>query len=204
MSVDWKNVSYVLGQQIGGDFKEQNIEVEVESFCNSFKAAFNGEPSTLSPEDMQTTMQSFQAHMQALHTEKMGKAGAQNLAEGTEFLTNHAKEEGVVTLESGLQYRVITEGNGKSPAASDTVETHYEGKLIDGSVFDSSYQRGETVSFPVNGVIPGWTEALQLMKEGAKWQLAIPAALAYGEAGSPPVIPPNATLVFDVELVAVK
>lgn len=204
MSVDWKNVSYVLGQQIGGDFKEQGMEVNAEDFCKSFNAAFNGEASTLSPEVTQETMQGFQAHMQALHTEKMGKAGAQNLTEGTEFLTNNAKEEGVVTLESGLQYKVITEGNGNIPAATDTVETHYEGKLIDGSVFDSSYQRGETVSFPVNGVIPGWTEALQLMKEGAKWQLAIPAELAYGEAGSPPVIPPNATLVFDVELVAVK
>jgi FKBP-type peptidyl-prolyl cis-trans isomerase FklB len=204
MSVDWKNVSYVLGQQIGGDFKEQSIEVDVESFCNSFKAAFAGEPSTLSNEEMQQTMQSFQMHMQAIHTEKMGKVAEQNLTEGTAFLADNAKKDGVTTLESGLQYTVINEGNGKSPAATDTVETHYEGRLIDGSVFDSSYQRGETVSFPVNGVIPGWTEALQLMKEGAKWQLAIPAALAYGEAGSPPVIPPNATLVFDVELVAVK
>ena len=204
MSVDWKNVSYVLGQQIGGDFKEQNIEIEVDTFRDSFKAAYNGEASTLSPEDTEATMQSFQAHMQALHTEKMGQAGAQNLLEGADFLTNNGKEEGVVTLDSGLQYKVLTEGNGNSPSATDTVETHYEGKLIDGSVFDSSYQRGETVSFPVNGVIPGWTEALQLMKEGAKWQLAIPAALAYGEAGSAPVIPPNATLVFDVELIAVK
>ena len=204
MSVDWKNVSYVLGQQIGGDFKEQNIEVDVESFCNSFKAAFNGEAMTMAPELMQETMQSFQAHMQVIHTEKMGKASAENLMIGAEYLTNNAKNEGVVTLESGLQYKVITEGTGNSPSATDTVETHYEGRLIDGSVFDSSYQRGETVSFPVNGVIPGWTEALQLMKEGAKWELSIPATLAYGEAGSPPVIPPNATLVFDVELVAVK
>ncbi|OUR96945.1 hypothetical protein A9Q84_11455 [Halobacteriovorax marinus] len=204
MSVDWNKISYVLGQQIGSDFTNQGMKIELEPFFESFKAAFNGEPSKLAGAEMQEIMQTFQVHMQAQHTERMGKEAEVNLTIGTDFLAKNASEEGITTLESGLQYRVLTEGNGKKPAASDTVETHYEGKLINGDVFDSSYQRGETVSFPVNGVIPGWTEALQLMGEGAKWQLFIPAALAYGEAGSPPVIGPNSTLIFDVELIAVK
>jgi len=204
MSVEWNKVSYVLGQQIGGDFNNQGIKIELEPFFESFKEAFTGEPSKLTGPEMQEIMQSFQVHMQSLQTERMGKESEANLAEGTTFLTKNATEEGITTLESGLQYRILTEGNEKKPTATCTVETHYEGKLINGEVFDSSYQRGETVSFPVNGVIPGWTEALQLMGEGAKWQLFIPATLAYGEAGSPPVIGPNSTLIFDVELIAVK
>ncbi|PIK15233.1 FKBP-type peptidyl-prolyl cis-trans isomerase [Halobacteriovorax sp. JY17] len=204
MSVDWNKVSYVLGQQIGSDFKEQGITVELEAFFNSFKDAFNGEPSNLTGPEMQEIMQSFQVYMQAKQAEKMEKESTLNLEEGSAFLAKNATEEGIKTLESGLQYRVLTEGSGKTPTNTDTVEAHYEGKLINGSVFDSSYQRGQTIDFPVNGVIPGWTEALQLMSEGSKWQLFIPANLAYGEAGSPPVIPPNSTLLFDVELVSVK
>ncbi len=204
MSVDWNKVSYVLGQQIGSDFKEQGITVELEAFFKSFEKAFNGEPSELTGPEMQEIMQSFQQYMQGKQAEKMEKEAKVNLQEGTEFLAKNAKEDGIKTLESGLQYRVLTEGSGKTPSNTDTVEAHYEGKLINGSVFDSSYQRGQTIDFPVNGVIPGWTEALQLMSEGSKWQLFIPANLAYGEAGSPPVIPPNSTLLFDVELVSVK
>jgi FKBP-type peptidyl-prolyl cis-trans isomerase FklB len=126
-----------------------------------------------------------------------------NLAEGAAFLADNATKEGVNVLESGLQYKVITEGSGNIPAATDTVSTHYEGSLINGEVFDSSYRRGEPAGFPVNAVIRGWVEALQLMKEGTKWQLYIPSELAYGEFGSPPVIPPNSTLIFDVELIEI-
>ena len=114
------------------------------------------------------------------------------------------EKEGVVTLESGLQYKIITEGTGAKPSATDTVETHYEGRLINGTVFDSSYQRGETTSFPVDRVIKGWTEALQLMPVGSKWQLFIPSELAYGVQGAPPAIEPSATLLFDIELISIK
>jgi FKBP-type peptidyl-prolyl cis-trans isomerase FklB len=127
-----------------------------------------------------------------------------NKAEGEKFLAENAKKEGVKVLPSGLQYKEITPGTGKSPKTADTVTTHYKGTLTDGTEFDSSYKRGEPATFPVSGVIPGWTEALQLMKEGAKWQLFVPPNLAYGEKGAGQVIGPNATLIFEVELLTVK
>jgi len=130
--------------------------------------------------------------------------GEKNLKEGEAFLQENAKREGVVALPSGLQYEVIEEGTGKSPKPGDEVTVHYRGTLVDGTVFDSSYERGEPVTFPVEGVIPGWTEALQLMKEGAKWKLFIPPSLAYGERGAGQVIGPNATLLFEVELISVQ
>ncbi len=204
MSINWKDVSYILGQQIGADFKTQEIEVDFDTFSQSIKAAYNGEAGTMSTEQVQSVMQEFQQLMQDKHSARTQEEAAVNAEAGLKYLEDNKAQDGIITLDSGLQYRVITEGTGKKPAATDTVETHYEGKLIDGSVFDSSYQRGQTATFPVNGVIPGWTEALQLMGEGAKWQLFIPSTLAYGEAGSPPVIPPSATLIFDVELVSVK
>ena len=139
------------------------------------------------------------------HFQKLAEeAYAQNKASGEAFLAENAKKEGVVTLPSGLQYKVLVSGNGASPKASDSVECHYEGRLISGTVFDSSYQRGETATFGVTQVIAGWVEALQLMKEGDKWQLFIPYNLAYGERGAGAQIPPFATLIFDVELIKVK
>jgi FKBP-type peptidyl-prolyl cis-trans isomerase len=135
--------------------------------------------------------------------EEKKKLGEKNKVEGTAFLTENKKKEGVKTLPSGLQYKVIKEGTGKTPKATDTVVTQYKGTLIDGKEFDSSYKRGEPATFPVNGVIRGWTEALQLMKEGSTWQLVVPPELAYGEQGAGP-IGPNATLIFEVELVSVK
>jgi FKBP-type peptidyl-prolyl cis-trans isomerase FklB len=134
----------------------------------------------------------------------MQKFSEKNKADGEKFLAENAKKEGVKSLPSGLQYKEITPGKGKSPKATDTVTTHYKGTLIDGTEFDSSYKRGEPVSFPVSGVIAGWTEALQLMKEGAKWELFIPSNLAYGERGAGRDIGPNATLIFEVELISVK
>lgn len=203
MSTNTKDVGYVLGQQIGSDFHNQGINIDLDSFFDSFKNAYTGEVSKMSQEEMATVMQSFQTEMQAKHQEKMMAESLVNLEVGTTFLETNKATDGITTLESGLQYRVVTQGSGKKPSAEDTVETHYEGKLIDGNVFDSSYQRGETAKFPVNAVIPGWTEALQLMEEGSKWELFIPATLAYGEAGSPPVIGPNSTLIFDIELISV-
>jgi len=128
---------------------------------------------------------------------------AKNEKLSQEYLVKNGKQDGVVTLESGLQYKVIQAGEGASPKVDSKVQVHYSGTLLDGTEFDSSYKRGEPASFPVNGVIPGWTEALQLMKEGDKWQLVIPSQLAYAERGAPPMIPPNATLIFDVELLKV-
>jgi FKBP-type peptidyl-prolyl cis-trans isomerase FklB len=134
----------------------------------------------------------------------MKAQGEKNKKEGEAFLAENKKKEGVKTLPSGLQYKVIKEGTGKSPKATDKVSTHYRGTLIDGTEFDSSYKRGQPATFPVNGVIPGWTEALQLMKVGSKWQLFIPSKLAYGERGAPPVIGPYSVLIFTVELLAIK
>lgn len=204
MSIDWKKVSYILGQQIGGDLKNQGIEADMDTFCSSLKSAFAGEPSEMSGEEIQEVMTSFQTIMQQKQMEMMKAEGEKNLAEGTAFLEENKSQDGVQTLPSGLQYKVITEGTGNKPGAEDTIEAHYEGKLINGVVFDSSYQRGEPAAFPVNRVIPGWTEALQLMTEGSKWQLFIPANLAYGEQGAPPAIAPNSTLIFDVELLSIK
>jgi FKBP-type peptidyl-prolyl cis-trans isomerase FklB len=134
----------------------------------------------------------------------MKKTGEMNKKEGETFLAGNKKKEGVVTLPSGMQYKVMKQGSGKKPKLTDTVTTHYKGTLIDGTEFDSSYRRGQPVSFPVNGVIAGWTEALQLMEEGAKWQLFIPSPLAYGEKGAGPQIGPHATLIFEVELISVQ
>lgn len=140
----------------------------------------------------------------AQQSSEMAEAGIKNIKEGEEFLAANKEKEGVITTASGLQYKVITEGTGRTPKATDTVETNYRGTLIDGKEFDSSYSRGQTATFPVSGVIKGWTEALLLMKEGAKWQLFIPPDLAYGARGAGGDIGPNATLIFDIELIAIK
>jgi len=146
----------------------------------------------------------FQKELMAKQQEAQKAVSAKAKAEGEAFLAANATKDGVVTLPSGLQYKVITPGSGASPKASDTVSVHYRGRLIDGTEFDSSYKRNEPTSFPVGGVIPGWTEALQLMKVGAKWELYVPAKLAYGDRGAGGLIPPGATLVFEVELLSIK
>jgi FKBP-type peptidyl-prolyl cis-trans isomerase FklB len=204
MKTEKDKVSYIIGQQIGNDFVNQQLDLDIDILTESIKDAFAGKPTKLAADEVQKIMSAFQQKMQGKMQAQMQQIGAENLKAGADFLAENCKKDGVVTLPSGLQYKIITEGTGKSPQATDTVETHYEGKLINGQIFDSSIQRGESISFPVNGVIKGWTEALQLMKEGAKWELFIPGDLAYGEAGSPPVIEPNATLLFTVELITVQ
>ena len=204
MKIEADKVSYVLGQSIGGDFKRQGFDIDPDIFAESFKAAFNGEKPTMSVGEMQQTMQNFQRAMQDKMQAEQKVAGAKNIEAGEKFLSENSKNDGVKVTESGLQYKVITEGDGKKPVATDTVETHYEGKTLDGKIFDSSYERGQTATFPLNGVIKGWTEALQLMNEGSKYELYIPHGLAYGEAGSGGTIEPYSTLTFIVELVAVK
>ena len=153
---------------------------------------------------MQSTLTGFRQRMADAQQKTLKEQGGKNLAEGKAFLAENGKKQGVKTLPSGLQYKVLSEGSGKAPTKTDTVTVHYRGILISGTEFDSSIARGQPATFKVDGVIPGWTEALQMMKEGAKWQLFIPPELAYGERGMPPRIYPHSTLIFEVELISVK
>jgi FKBP-type peptidyl-prolyl cis-trans isomerase FklB len=197
-------VSYSIGLDIGKNLKEQSVEVNPDYLAKGLKDSLSGEKSLLTDEEIREAMTAFQAEMQAKQEARMKDQGEKNKIEGEAFLAENKKKQGVVTLPSGLQYKVVKQGAGKSPKPTDTVTTHYRGTLIDGTEFDSSYKRNEPVSFPVNGVIKGWTEALQLMKAGSKWELYIPSNLAYGEQGAGNVIGPNATLIFEVELISVK
>ncbi len=198
-----EKVSYAIGLSIGRDFQAQEIEVDPELLLRGLKDGLAGKEGLMSEEQIQETQIAFQTEMMAKQETKMKAMADKNKQESEVFHADNAKKDGVVTLPSGLQYQVIEAGKGKSPKAEDMVTVHYEGTLIDGSVFDSSRMRGEPATFPVGGVIPGWTEALQLMKEGAKYRLFIPPALAYGERGAGPMIGPNATLVFEVELLKI-
>lgn len=193
-----EKVSYALGMSIANNLMASGIKnLNTEEFVKAIKASLAGEQPAMSVMEAQQILNDYFTKLQEEQT-------AAVKAEGEAFLAENAKKEGVVTLPSGLQYKVLNAGTGATPKASDSVECHYEGRLIDGSVFDSSYQRGETATFGVTQVIAGWVEALQLMKEGDKWQLYIPYNLAYGERGAGAQIPPYATLIFDVELVKVK
>lgn len=199
LSTDEARVSYGIGRQMGDQLRQNPPPgISIDAVVAGLRAAFNGEDSVVSGEDLNASFTVIRERMEA-EAEVQAKAAA---AEGIEFLKENAKKEGVITLESGLQYEVITSGEGAKPTKQSTVRTHYHGTLIDGSVFDSSYQRGEPAEFPVSGVIAGWTEALQLMNCGSKWRLYVPSELAYaGQAvGS---IPAYSTLVFDVELLEV-
>ena len=190
-------VSYALGMSIGRQLQQMNAaEVNVDDFAQAIKDVFASKTSLADSEAQQAVQDFFQRKAEE-------QAGAAK-AEGEAFLAENAKKEGVVSLPSGLQYQVLREGDGRKPAATDQVECHYEGTLINGQVFDSSYQRGQTATFGLNQVIAGWTEGLQLMQEGAKYRFFIPYHLAYGERGAGQSIPPFATLIFDVELVKVK
>lgn len=198
-----EKLGYAIGMNIGMNMKQQQVEVDPEQLAAGLVAALKGEDTVLTQDEMGQILTEFQQKKQMEQMAAMAAEAAKNEKLAQEYLENNGKQEGVVTLESGLQYKVLTQGDGATPTAESTVQVHYRGTLIDGTEFDSSYQRGEPVSFPVNGVIPGWTEALQLMKEGDKWQLVIPSQLAYADRGAPPVIPPNAALVFEVELLKV-
>jgi FKBP-type peptidyl-prolyl cis-trans isomerase FklB len=197
-------VSYGIGLRIGKDFKSQQVELNPDLLMKGIEDGLAGTEPLLSDEQIRETMVAFQQEMMEREKTRLEEASVKNAEEGKKFLEENAKKEGVVTLPSGLQYKVITEGSGKQPSAEDTVKVHYRGTLVDGTEFDSSYSRNEPAEFPVGGVIPGWTEALQLMKEGSKWQLVLPPELAYGERGAGPRIGPNATLVFEVELLEVE
>lgn len=195
--------SYSIGLNIGANMKRQGLELNPAMIGKGFSDAFSGGKPLMSEEEMKQTMQAFQAEMQTKMIARRKEEGDKNKAAGEQFLAENKKKEGVITLPSGLQYKVLTTGKGDKPKASDTVETNYRGTLVDGTEFDSSYKRKETATFPVTGVIPGWTEALQLMPVGSKWQLFVPPNLAYGE-NAPPEIGVNSTLIFDVELLGIK
>lgn len=197
-------VSYSIGTDIANNLKKQSIDVDPDLLARGIKDAYSGSKPLLTEKEVHDTLTAFQKEMMAKMQEKQKKAGDKNKIDGEAFLAENKKKDGVKTLPSGLQYSVIKEGAGKMPKATDTVTVNYKGTLIDGTEFDSSYRRGQPVSFPVNGVIAGWTEALQLMKEGAKWQLFIPSSLAYGEKGAGNTIGPNAVLIFEVELISIK
>lgn len=196
-------VSYSIGLDIGRNLKDQSIEVDPKLLSQGIQDAISGK-HLLTDEEIQKVMATFQQEMQAKVAAQAKVIGDKNLKEGNAFLDENKKKKEVVTLPSGLQYKIITAGKGKKPKATDTVVTHYRGTLIDGTEFDSSHKRGEPASFPVEGVIPGWTEALQLMPVGSKWQLVVPPSLAYGPRGAGQAIGPNATLVFEVELLSIQ
>jgi FKBP-type peptidyl-prolyl cis-trans isomerase len=197
-----QKTSYAIGLDIATSLKRQDIDVDAKALTAGIADGFAGKPA-LTEQEMKAAIMDLQKSAMARAEEKQKAAAEKNLKAGEAFLAANAKKEGVKTTASGLQYKVIKAGTGASPKPTDTVKVHYTGTLVDGTVFDSSVERGTPATFPVKGVIPGWTEALQLMKVGDKWQLVIPAKLAYGEDGPGP-IGPNSTLIFEVELLGIE
>ena len=195
-------VSYTIGVFSGNNLKQQSIDVDPDIMLKGIKDSLSGGKMLLTDQEMSEVMAAFQKEMTIKQSEKRNAMAEKNRKEGETFLAENKTKEGVKTLPSGIQYKVVKEGTGKNPKATDGVVAHYRGTLIDGTEFDSSYQRNEPATFKLDQVIKGWTEAVVLMKEGAKWQIFIPSNLAYGENGAGP-IEPNATLVFDVELIKI-
>lgn len=194
--------SYSVGYQFGQNLKKLETDLDAEVLSAAIRDALSGKESRLTDEEMRAAVASLQERTVAAMQASIKEKAQKNLAEGEKFLAENKTKEGVKTTDSGLQYKVLEEGEGPSPKAGDTVTVHYRGTLVDGTEFDSSYQRGEPATFPLTGVIPGWTEALQLMKKGSKWVLFIPSELAYGERGAGNRIPPNSTLIFEVEMIS--
>jgi len=201
-------VSYALGMNIaaslGANLKRQNVEINHDVLIQAIKDGLSGGKTLMTEAEAQNTLRQFMSELQQKQEAKMKEAADNNKKEGDAFLAANKTKPGVVTLPSGLQYKIVKEGTGPKPAATDTVTVNYRGTLINGTEFDSSYKRGEPATFPVGGVIKGWTEALQLMPVGSKWELYIPSDLAYGARGAGADIGPNATLVFEVELLSIK
>jgi FKBP-type peptidyl-prolyl cis-trans isomerase FklB len=194
-----EKLSYIVGMDIGKNLRTQLFDVDPAILTRGIKDGLSGNKSVLTDQEVRDTLTAFQKDMIA----KRQVLAEKNRKEGEAFLVENKKKKNVTTLPSGLQYKVIKAGTGKKPKPTDTVTVNYRGTLIDGTEFDSSYRRGQPITFPLNGVIPGWTEALGLMQEGAKWQIFVPSNLAYGEKGSDQ-IGPNATLIFEVELISVQ
>lgn len=199
-----ERISYSIGMFFGNMIKRQGTDVDVDTIAVAIKDILGTGTTRLTEQEAQQTMMAMNKEAAAKREAEAKVAGEKNKEEGEKFLAENAKKTGVKTTESGLQYKVITEGTGPTPHSSDTVSTQYKGRLINGTEFDSSYKRGQAMEFPVTGVIPGWTEALQKMKVGSKWELYIPSQLAYGERGQGRDIGPNSTLIFEIELLAIK
>jgi FKBP-type peptidyl-prolyl cis-trans isomerase len=197
-------VSYIFGLDLGTKMKQSSVKVDTDVFLKGLKDGLAGAKPLLTEEEIREVMAAFQQEMMAKAQEKMKTLGDANKKAGDAYLAENKKKEGVVTIASGLQYRILKAGDGPKPKATDTVTVHYAGRLVDGTEFDSSYKRNEPATFPLENIIRGWGEALQLMPVGSKWEVVIPAELAYGERGRPPVIGPNATLIFEIELLSVK
>lgn len=200
---DTDKLSYSMGFDIGSKLLQESIEINPDILSKGVQDGFRGTEPLMTKEEMQKAITEFRKDMIAKQKAQQKLLSEKNKNEGEAFLTENKAKEGVVTLPSGLQYKVIKEGTGRTPTVDDTVSTHYRGTLVDGTEFDSSYKRGTPATFPVKGVIAGWTEALQLMKEGDQWKLFLPPQLAYGERGVGKMIGPNATLIFDIELISV-
>lgn len=196
--------SYSIGSQLGSQVSQAKDMIDQDALIMGFKDSMEGKELQITPEEMQTVMQTFQQSMMEKQQAKQTEASTSNKTDGDKFLAENKSKEGVKSTKSGLQYKVLKKGSGAMPKVSDTVVTHYSGTLINGKVFDSSYKRNSPATFPVNGVIKGWTEALQLMEVGSKWQLFIPSELAYGERGAGADIGPNQVLIFEIELLEIK
>jgi len=204
LKTDKDKLSYSIGLDLGRNFKRQEVDVDVQVFARGLRDALSGGKTLLTDEQVHEVLVALQMGLRSKQAKKMQAQGEENLKAGQAFLAKNKGVDGVKTTSSGLQYKVLKDGTGKSPGKEDTVTAHYRGTLIDGTEFDSSHKRGQPASFPVSGVIPGWTEALQMMKTGAKWMVWIPANLGYGERGAGQMIGPNATLIFEIELLDVK
>jgi len=203
LETDAQKLGYMYGMQIGNSLMQQSAELDLDAMFAAIRAVYNGEKTLMTTEEATTIRQAFmQQQREQAEAERLSQLEA-NKAEGEAFLAENAKRDEVTVTESGLQYEVIEPGSGPKPTASDTVTVHYRGKLLDGREFDSSYNRGEPTSFPLNQVIAGWTEGVQLMSPGATYKFYIPAELAYGERGAGQMIGPNSTLIFDVELLEI-
>jgi len=196
--------SYSLGYQFGQNLKIQGLDINLEIYTAGIQDALGGKEPQMGSEEIRSTIMGLRQKVMAAQQKAFKERAERNLLEGKAFLAENGKKEGMRILPSGLQYRVVSEGSGKTPKATDTVTVHYRGTLINGTEFDSSYRMGKPGTFKVDSVIPGWKEALQLMKEGSKWQLFIPPDLAYGERGAGRNIPPNSALIFEVELLTIK
>lgn len=199
-----QKASYSFGVDVATRLKQQGIELDINALNRGITDAYNGTELALGDEEQLQAKTSFQTQLRDELLKKQTAAAETNVAAGKAFLEENAKKEGVITTESGLQYKVLTSGDGKQPKETDTVTTHYRGTLIDGREFDSSYKRDKPASFPVKGVIKGWTEALQLMQVGDKWQLFVPSDLAYGPSKRSELIEANSTLIFEIELLGIK
>ena len=198
-----QKAAYALGQNIGSNLKQTGVAIDLKAFLRGMQDSLAGKKGLLTEEEIQKVMTEFDKLVQANAATQKKAMTEKNLKEGAAFLAANAKKEGVKTTESGLQYKITKRGTGATPKATSRVSVHYEGKLISGKVFDSSFKRNKPSDFPVNRVIPGWTEALQLMKEGGEWELYIPSTLGYGTRGAGADIGPNATLIFKVQLIKV-